>query len=230
MLAYAAHRRPARRLKPSTLLLIAGGHALLLVGVMAIRNEVVPRTPPVPTTVVNVPLDPDPPEAKPLPKAEAKPAVSTITKPPTQMVLPMPDGPLTVTLSDPSPLSTRVGESHEPVAPLVVPLPEPIVERVPPPLVRSTPRLLTSGERMRPPYPESKRRMEQEATLRLRLAIGADGRVTSVEPVGAADPEFLAAARSHLIKVWRYAPAREGEAAVASSLVITLRFQLEGEE
>ena len=80
---------------------------------------------------------------------------------------------------------------------------------------------------MRPPYPDSKRRSEEEAALRLRLSIDERGRVTAVEPIGAADPEFLAAARAHLLRFWRYKPATEDGRAVATSMVITLRFQLE---
>ena len=71
------------------------------------------------------------------------------------------------------------------------------------------------------------RRTEEEAVLRLRLSIDPRGRVTAVEPVGAADPAFLASARSHLLRYWRYRPATEDGRAVASSLVITLRFELE---
>ena len=67
-----------------------------------------------------------------------------------------------------------------------------------------------------------------EAVLRLRLSIDERGRVVSVDPVGAADGAFLAAARRHLLAQWRYKPAMEGGRAVATSIVITLRFQLEG--
>jgi protein TonB len=50
--------------------------------------------------------------------------------------------------------------------------------------------------------------------------------VTGVEAVGAADPVFLAAARRHLIAHWRYRPATEDGRPVATSTVITLRFEL----
>jgi protein TonB len=48
-----------------------------------------------------------------------------------------------------------------------------------------------------------------------------------VEPIGAADPAFLSSARSHLVRYWRYKPATEDGRAVASTLTITLRFELE---
>jgi protein TonB len=85
----------------------------------------------------------------------------------------------------------------------------------------------TPENALRPPYPASKIRLEQEATLRLRLSIDTRGRVTAVEPVGAADPEFLAAARRHIIRSWRYKPATEDGVAVPTSIVISLAFRLE---
>jgi protein TonB len=80
---------------------------------------------------------------------------------------------------------------------------------------------------MRPPYPPSKIRSEEEALLTLRLSIDPRGRVVAVEPLGRTDPAFLAAARRHLIAHWRYSPATEDGRAIASSTVITLRFQLD---
>ena len=80
---------------------------------------------------------------------------------------------------------------------------------------------------MRPPYPTDKLRLEEEATLKLKLTIDARGRVTAVEPVGAADPSFLAAARRHIIRAWRYKPATEDGRAVSTTLVVTLRFVLD---
>ena len=85
----------------------------------------------------------------------------------------------------------------------------------------------TPDSALRPPYPNDKLRLEEEATLKLRLSIDARGRVTAVEPVGQADPSFLEAARRHIIKAWRYKPATEDGVAVPSSVVINLSFRLE---
>jgi periplasmic protein TonB len=69
--------------------------------------------------------------------------------------------------------------------------------------------------------------MDEEAVLRLRLSIDERGRVVAVEPLGRADPAFLAAARRHILRAWRYQPAMEGDRAIASSTVITLKFELD---
>lgn len=92
--------------------------------------------------------------------------------------------------------------------------------------VRTGPHFLTPEADIKPPYPQSKLRNEEEAVLRLKLTIDSRGRVTAVEPVGRADPVFLAAARRHIAARWRYRPATEDGRAIASSTVITLRFEL----
>jgi hypothetical protein len=71
------------------------------------------------------------------------------------------------------------------------------------------------------------RAREQETVLRLRLSIDQRGRVVAVEPVGRADPTFLAAARRHILRAWRYKPAMEGDKAVAATTVVTLKFELD---
>jgi protein TonB len=52
--------------------------------------------------------------------------------------------------------------------------------------------------------------------------------VIAVDPVGRADPVFLAAARKHLLAHWRYTPAMKDGRAVGSTIVINLRFELDG--
>jgi protein TonB len=93
--------------------------------------------------------------------------------------------------------------------------------------VRTAARLLTSSADLKPPYPPSKLLTEEEADLRLKLTIDANGRVVAVEPVGRADPTFLAAARRHLLARWRFSPASEDGRPVVSTTVITLRFRLD---
>ena len=86
--------------------------------------------------------------------------------------------------------------------------------------------MATAERLLRPPYPESQRMLEEEATLTLKLSIDASGRVVAVEPVGSADRAFLDSARKHLLSVWRFTPATEDGKPVPSTKVITLRFEL----
>lgn len=200
---------------PRTLALIIAGHAVLIAAVMTARMDLPIPFVPTTTQIDFVPLDPIPPDNPPPP--QPRPDNQAITH--TTTIIPIP-----TTVADPFP---------------IVPTPDPIpnsgpvggsgaVQATPPAEpVRFGPRFITPELQIRPPYPQSKLRMGEEAVLKLKLEIDANGRVTSVEPVGKADPAFLEAARRHLIAHWRYKPATEDGQPVATSTVITLRFELQ---
>ena len=219
MLAYAP-RPTARSGSPRTLLLVAAGHVVALALVLTARSEFVGTAPPDPTDVVFVePIKP-PPLPNPDPTPPRPSSQFTIDRPP--VIIPTP-GPTSEPLADGPPLADfdpAIGNAVEP-QPLVPELP------TPPMIVRKAARFITPADQVRPPYPAAKQRLEEEASLRLSLAIDARGRVTAVTPVGAADPTFLAAAQRHSLRHWRYQPASAGGAAIASRIVVTLTFTLE---
>ncbi len=230
MLAYATHRRPGRRLSPTALTLIIGGHAIALALLVTAKMDVSGPAKQPPTEWVDVPLPPAPPEPEPKPieqpRTESPPAPNSfIDRPPPTVSLPA----LGPAVEMGPPIASTVPD----IGPaLETPLRSSIPDPVPPPPaepVRVAARALTPPDLLRPPYPDSKRRGEEEAVLRLRLSIDERGRVSSVEPIGAADPAFLASARSHLQRHWRYRPATEDGRPVTSTLIITLRFELEDE-
>lgn len=210
MLAYAP-RPQRRRLNPPALALIIGIHAVAIVAVMSARMEVTrDREPPIVVDTYRLPPEPE----KPKPRPKATRSDTPVWSNPTPLVDPLPIPRLTV---DPllfPDLGPPLGGGIDPVP------------SKPLPIVRTGPRFATSDAEIRPPYPESKRALDEEATLRLRLAIDERGRVVAVDPVGKADPAFLAAARRHILRVWRYKPAMDGDRAIASTTVITLKFEL----
>ena len=220
MLAYAPNTRPAGRSgSPSALVLIIAGHAVLIAGVMSARMDLASKTPFDPTRVVMVPLDkPDPaPPPPPAPDVPITPPRTAIDRTPGIVDIPLPTPTLPLDQRPPLGAIVPLAGSGPIVMPALPPTPVP---------VRAGPRFATPDHALRPPYPLAKLRAEKEAMLRLRLSIDARGRVTAVDPVGAADPQFLEAARRHIVKAWRYKPATENGAAVASSTVITLSFRL----
>ena len=226
MLAYAANQRSRRRLSPSALLLIGAGHAIAI-GLLITAKMDIPLFPkPVITETTFIPLPPPPDQPKPQPQPQVRqetqipPPDSHVDRIPPVIQNPLPSDNFDVgpAINSQAP---DIGPALEAtLPPTLPPLPTPAVVKV-------GPRAATPADLLRPPYPESMRRTEEEAVLRLRLWIDPRGRVTAVEPVGTADPAFLSSARSHLVRYWRYKPATEDGRAVASSLTITLRFQLE---
>ena len=222
MLAYAAHRRQRRNINPATLGLIVGGHALALGLLITAKMDVGPGAVITRTVLENIPLpeDPPPPPPEPLPQTSSPAPQSHLTRAPSVVPVPIPGPPVDLGTSTPT-IVLNIGPVID------QPLRPPAVIDPPKTPVKVAARLSTAGDLLRPPYPESKRRLEEEATLRLRLSIDERGRVVSVETVGSADPVFLSSARKHLIRNWRYKPATEDGRAVSSVITVTLRFKLE---
>ena len=208
-----------RRPHPKTLMLIIGVHAVALAAVITAKMDIpIPNLP----TITKVTLidPPKPPPTEPQPPTPKPRPNSRVDQPVPFIPVPRHDEPtLDPTPAPPMPTPGPIGTG-------IVPVPQP--QPVPiPAVVRTGPRFMTPADEVRPPYPDDKRLQEQEASLRLRLSIDTRGRVVAVEPVGAVDPAFFAAARKHLLAHWRYSPATEDGHAIASSTVITLRFELE---
>ncbi|NJC04877.1 protein TonB [Sphingomonas kaistensis] len=227
MLAYAANQRSRRRLSPPTLVMIVAGHAIAIGLLITAKMHVDGLAPPGRTEIYNVPLPPPPPQPVP----EAKPQVqrdTVLPPPPDSQIDRIPPVIQSPQPADSFDLGPSINSQVPDIGPaLEATLPPPLPPQPQPAIVRVGPRAATPADLLRPPYPESMRRTEAEAVLRLRLSIDARGRVTAVEPLAAADPAFLAAARNHLVRYWRYRPATEDGRAVASVLTITLRFELE---
>lgn len=217
MLGYAVETRPARRkASPTTLVLILAGHAALILAVLNSKMDLPEGIRDTPPETYNVPLPKDPP---PIPPEPRQPEVPLAREVPIDRVPPV------VPIPDLRPSEPYVPQPLPKVPDLkTLPIPSPTPTQ---PVVRVGPKANTPDHALRPPYPEAMRRLDEEAVLKLRLSIDERGRVRAVEALGAANPLFLASARNHLIRHWRYAPATEGGRPVASSIVITLRFELD---
>jgi protein TonB len=220
MLAYTADssRIAGRSNSPKALALIVAGHAALIATVMAAKMEVLPVSPFNPTNLIDVPTAPPPP---PTPKIEPK-----AKRPATQPAF-IDRADTVIDMDANLSSSFAQGPTIEDIANVIgtdisIPIDKPKLAPV-----RVAARFNTPASALKPPYPNDKLRLQEEATLKLRLVIDAHGRVTAVDPVGAADPSFLEAARRHIIRAWRYKPATEDGIAVGSSTVITLSFRLE---
>ena len=223
MLAYAANRVniAGRRSSPNAMLVIIGIHVAAVAVLMSAKMELPPiiKHPPIKIDLIT---EDDPPPPNPIDKPDPRqPNDQAVTRP--DPVVPSP--PLPGPMIDPAPVPFPNPEPW--VSPSTDPQPRSDPRPAPTP-VRLGPQLATPASQLKPPYPHSKLLTEEEAVLRLRLTIDERGRVVSVEPVGRADPIFLAAARRHLLAHWRYRPASEDGRAVGSSTVITLRFELDG--
>lgn len=220
MLAYAANRPVAgkRQSSPNALLIVISIHVALLAVVMSAKMDLPQRIRDRPTIVDFFPRPVPPQPVKP-PPAPPSQDTARISDPRPNVSLP----PTSNATVDPGSAATDLGPALGASTAII-----PTFPKLTPTPIRHDARLLTPPSELKPPYPASKLLSEEEAILRLRLTIDENGRVVAVDPVGAADRAFLEAARRHLMAHWRYLPATEDGRTVASSMVITLRFELDG--
>lgn len=222
MLAYAANRPRvgASRSSPNTLLFVACGHIALLAVAMSVKMALPPTVKDPPIPVIRIAVQKPPPKQPVQTRDRHDPVNPTMDQPtPNPRVTTVePEVPLNTG----TPLATGPSVDPIPLPPIPLPLPEPQ-----PVGISRGAQLVTPAGELKPPYPQAKLLAEEEATLRLRLSIDETGRVIAVDPVGRADAAFLSAARRHLLSHWRYKPAMKDGRAVPTSIVISLRFQLD---
>ena len=221
MLAYAANRPRVgeSQSSPNTLLFVACGHIALLAVAMSVKMALPPRVTDPPTPFIRISVQ-KPPPPRPVDHRQAQRPTEPTEQPALQPPMPTagPQVPLDPNPSLGPPATADPGPV--PLPPLPFPPPQPVG-------VSRAAQLLTPVTDLRPPYPQTKLLAGEEATLKLRLTIDESGRVVAVDPVGRADPVFLSAARRHLLAHWRYKPAMKDGRVVPSSIVISLRFELD---
>lgn len=151
----------------------------------------------------------DPPPNQPLPPITAPPSpLPPVYDPPVAQ--PPMDGPL------PPPLPP-IG-TDPPVAdpPIPVPVPQ-FIEAKLDPRYKST---------FQPDYPAYEQRSEIEGSVRVRVLVGADGRVKEVVELSSSSPGFFTETKRRALAKWRFKPATRGGTAEESWVTMTVRFEL----
>jgi protein TonB len=77
-----------------------------------------------------------------------------------------------------------------------------------------------------PAYPPAMIRAQEEGKVMLRVRIGVDGRVLSVERLTAASDAFWDATERQALRKWRFRPATRDGVPVESERVMTVHFRL----
>lgn len=138
--------------------------------------------------------------------------------------------------SSPSPIDRPSGPvvAERPLPPLP-PLPNVAAETVTEARVELPPPVRVAAEfdpryaaDQQPPYPADQERAGREGRVRIRLVIGADGRVRSIERLSATNDAFWRATERHARARWRFRPATIDGRPVESSKTMTVVFELRG--
>jgi len=197
-----------RGTKPIGLGVIVGAHVAILGAIAFSHPEMVPIIHYVPTQIFDVPQDREPPP--PLPD-RAKPDRDQQAR----------IDPLIRTASDPTDVAINLTPPIEPLNPPDLP-----PAKTEPVFVTA---MVDPGAqaRFQPDYPLALIRAGIEGFATVRILIGSDGRVKSVEMVNATEPAFFEATRRQALRFWRFRPATNDGAAVDSWRTMTVRFKLQ---
>lgn len=79
-----------------------------------------------------------------------------------------------------------------------------------------------------PDYPPGMLRLEREGVAKVRVLVGADGRVRDVVDAGSSDAAFFAATKKHALRAWRFKPAMRDGKPFESWHVMSVTFTLTG--
>jgi periplasmic protein TonB len=79
---------------------------------------------------------------------------------------------------------------------------------------------------LQPQYPLGAQREGLEGKVSIRVLVGVDGRVKSVEPISFTDERFLKATREQAIRKWRFVPATSDGKPVESWQTMSIRFEM----
>ncbi|MEA3013527.1 MAG: periplasmic protein TonB [Sphingomonadales bacterium] len=80
---------------------------------------------------------------------------------------------------------------------------------------------------LQPPYPPSEQRAQRGGTVRVRVTVAPDGRVTAVQQLEATNAAFGRATERQALSRWRFRPATLDGRPVQGSIVMTVHFRIE---
>ena len=201
------------RPRPLGLGIVIMAHVAVLAAIMLAKGTLIPAPPP-PFVVTSYPDD----TTKPPPPNPTHPKVPTKTAAePTPLPIPNPVDPKIIIIDLPKfpidPVSGDLGAgTGERTAPAPVLVDAQIDRRF-------------AGD-FQPLYPAAAQRDGISGKVTVRVRIGADGRVKSVELVRAEDPAFFEATERQAMRRWRFTPATRDGVAIESVKVLTVSFVL----
>jgi protein TonB len=204
-----------RKLNPTSLTIVIALHGAALTALALSRTEI--ARPIIDRTIVKFIPNPKPPEPTvepppPTPKPIEASAGPTVV-PPIVDRLPTPRPPIANPPIGPEPIGPTGAATVDPPAP-----PEPIRTEA-----QFDQRF---AHLMQPAYPASEQRAEREGVVRIKVLIGADGKVKAAQPLSSASTAFWQATERHALRHWRFKPATIDGKPVESWKVMTVRFEM----
>ncbi len=208
--------RPSSASRGGLLSLVIGLHVGIFFVILAAKT-IVPQIMEIPL-IVNLiePAEaPKPPQAKPLPVvAKAQPVKQAHTPAPK-----IPAPPIeTTTSSVPAPSAPVAAPSEAKPSPPALPAEAPLNQ------ARFDADYLKNPA---PAYPPLSRRMGEEGKVTLRVSVNPQGTADQVDIKTSAGSTRLDEAAQKTVRTWKFIPAKRGETAVQSWVLVPIIFKLE---
>ncbi|PKO30124.1 MAG: energy transducer TonB [Betaproteobacteria bacterium HGW-Betaproteobacteria-7] len=205
--------RPSSSQRSSLLLVVVGVHVGLFVLLMAART-VAPQIMEMPLIVDLLPAPPiDQPQAKAQPVVKPEPVrrPQPTTKTPTPV------------------LETTTSNEPAPAAPVAAP---PEVKPAPPtpPAAPAISNARFDADYLRNPaprYPPISRRMGEEGKVILRVSVNPQGSADALEVRSSSGSSRLDESALKTVRNWKFIPAKRGDTAVQSWVLVPIIFKLE---
>jgi protein TonB len=193
-------------------------HAVVIGAIMLMPKELVDSVKTGIMQTYPVPADPPPPpptiDETPPPRTIDHPVTTiTLPKPPDQPTFDLPKLP-DIPVTPPSGTG-QTGTGTQTVDPPRTPV---FVD------AGTDPRYARAFQ---PDYPPAIQRAQAEGKVTVRVHIGADGRVMTIERLFASDPAFWEVTQRQALRHWRFRPATRDGVPVESDRVMTVHFRLD---
>lgn len=208
-----------RRRSPASLVAVIGLHAAALGAVIAFGTTTF--LPPDRSGLKIITIRPEPPVPQPDPPPRPNP------NPPRQidqLTAPRTDAPpIGPTTSQETPPRTY----QEPTTPPgPTRLAENTVPTVPPPVRRAASVDPNYRDALQPPYPRPMLDAQRDGSVRVRITIGTDGRVSAIERLSSSDDAFWRVTERQARGRWRFRPATVDGRPIESTMVMTVTFRI----
>jgi protein TonB len=204
-----------QKFRPTGLALVVALHAAALGALVLVKGPQIITELPTRTKVTFIPLPQVPPE-NPRPPVEDNPPPrpTELSAPPDETVI-LTKGPVT-TPEPPREYAELTGTGT--IGNDIPDLPPVRIDAL------FDPRY---ARHQQPPYPTREHRAQRGGQVRIRVTIGADGRVKAVQRLSATSDAFWQATERHAREHWRFRPATIDGRPVESSKTLTVTFQIE---
>jgi protein TonB len=203
---------------PTGLVMVILLHAAVLAALILIKGPMILGPNFGRTVIYDVPLPEDPPPVPPPPRDTRQPPRDTTIDQSRPVIPTRDDNAIDTTYRPPEfPGASGTGD-------IVIP---PIHVDPPPPVRRAAEVDPAFRSALQPPYPPSEQRAEREGDVRVRVTIGANGRVIAIERLSATSDAFWQVTQRQALTRWRFRPATIDGRPVESTKVMNLHFQLQ---